>query len=102
MSSQEDRPDYLFPGNVMDEFEWDPIKAQANFQKHRTDFSTAVRIWQGKVIERHDTRRAYGEIRIQAFGAVDGRIMAVIVTWRGTKRRIISARKANSREQRVF
>jgi uncharacterized protein len=86
----------------MDQFEWDPVKAQANLAKHRTDFSMAIRIWQGEVVERPDTRHAYGEARVQAFGEIDGRIMAVIFTWRGSKRRIISARKANFREQQFF
>jgi uncharacterized DUF497 family protein len=86
----------------MGEFEWDPAKERANLTKHNTPFSLAVRIWEGKVVERIDNRRAYGETRIQAFGEIDSRLMSVIYTWRDTKRRIISARKANQREKRFF
>ncbi|HXP03162.1 MAG TPA: BrnT family toxin [Stellaceae bacterium] len=39
---------------------------------------------------------------MQAFGKVNGRTITVIFTWRGRKRRIISARKANLHEQRFF
>jgi uncharacterized protein len=102
MPSPKDRGSYEVPADLVSDFEWDPAKAGANRQKHRTDFWVAVRIWQGDVLERPDTRRVYGEERIQAFGQVEGRTIAVIFTWREGRRRIISARKANLREQRFF
>ena len=86
----------------MADFEWDPEKERINTTKHKVDFRAASRIWEGIVLESMDDRRDYGEIRIQALGEVDGRLMVVVFTWRGTTRRIISARKANPREQRRF
>lgn len=86
----------------MNEFEWDPSNEAENLRKHGTDFTTASWIWRGPVLERVDDRRDYGEVRILAFGAVDGRLMAVLFTRRRANRRIISARKANQREQRRF
>jgi len=83
----------------MAEFEWDPEKERINTTKHKVDFRAASRIWEGIVLQSMDDRRDYGEIRIQALGEVDGRLMVVVFTWRGTTRRIISARKANPREQ---
>jgi uncharacterized protein len=83
-------------------FEWDPVKEAENLRKHGTDFLTASRIWHRPVIERTDNRRDYGEARLLAFGKVNGRLMAVLFTWRGANRRIISARKANRREQRRY
>ncbi len=83
-------------------FEWDPKKEAENLRKHGVDFTIGSRIWHGPVLERIDDRRAYGEVRILAFGKVNGRLMAVLYTWRGAVRRIISARKANRREQRRF
>jgi uncharacterized protein len=73
-----------------------------NIHKHGVDFATASRLWDAPVLEREDERRDYGETRVLAFGRVDGRLMAVLYTWRGVHRRIISARKANRREQRRF
>jgi len=86
----------------MDEFEWDPDKERKNILKHKLDFHTASRIWEGVILIQNDVRYDYGESRLQALGEVDGRLMVVVFTWRGTARRIISARKANPREKRRF
>ena len=86
----------------MSGFEWDSKKETENIHKHGIDFATASRLWDEPVLEREDERRDYGETRILAFGRVDGRLMAVLYTWRGVHRRIISARKANRRERKCF
>lgn len=86
----------------MEGFEWDPDKEKENIQKHNVDFVTAFQIWEGFVYEQNDDRHDCGESRLQALGEVDSRLMVVIFTWRGTARRIISARKANPREKRRF
>lgn len=83
----------------MDSFDWDLNKEAQNIRKHRIDFTTASLIWEGPAIERVDDRRDYGETRIVATGEISGRLAVVVYTWRGTVRRIISARKANSREK---
>jgi hypothetical protein len=83
-------------------FEWDSRKEQRNVRKHHFDFTTAALIWAGPVIEKIDDRREYGEARIIAIGKADGYIIVVVYTWRGEDRRIISARKANSREKSLF
>jgi uncharacterized DUF497 family protein len=86
----------------MADFEWDPEKDSLNIQKHGIDFATAKLIWDSPVFERIDRRRDYGEVRFQAFGVVENRILTVIFTWRAEVRRIISARRANFREKRLF
>ena len=86
----------------MGDFEWDPQKASLNLRTHHVDFTTASLIWQGPVLERADDRRDYGEARFIALGEVEERLLAVVFTWRRDVRRIISARKANAREQRLF
>ena len=86
----------------MDRFEWDPKKEAQNVHKHGIDFTTASSIWHGRVFERVHNRRDYGEIRFQAFGTAENRILTVISTRRGEARRIISARRANFREKRLF
>ncbi len=86
----------------MEGFEWDSDKEAKNIRERGIDFATASRIWGGPVLEKIDDRRDYGEVRVLAFGQVVGRLMAVVYTWRGTNRRIISARKANRREQERF
>jgi uncharacterized protein len=86
----------------MADFQWDPAKEEKNINDRQIDFRTASQIWDSTVVERIDDRRGYGETRIIATGEVEGRLMVVVYTWRGTARRIISARKANPREKRRF
>jgi uncharacterized DUF497 family protein len=81
-----------------DEFEWDEAKSQACAASRGFDFDYATRLWQGPVLEREDTRKDYGEIRIQALGSIDGLHFVVVYTWRGKCRHIISARRAHSKE----
>ena len=82
-------------------FEWDPRKNAANRRKHGIDFVDAVRVFGGSVVEAPDEREDQ-EFRLIAFGAVGLRVMAVVYTWRGEKRRIISARKATSNEKKAY
>ena len=49
-----------------------------------------------------DSRKNYGETRYNMLAKVDGRIFHVIFTERGKIVWIISARKANKREQRRY
>ena len=83
-------------------FEWDEAKRQVNLAKHGVDFRRAVQIFDGTVKEIADHRRDYGEPRFRCLGEIDGRLYSVVFTWRGANRRIISARKANAREQRAY
>ena len=83
-------------------FEWDAAKNAANIAKHRIDFGDAVRIFEGPVLEQIDIRRDYGEERIIAFGVVDDNEMAVVYTIRRGLCRIISARRAHSRERKAY
>lgn len=83
-------------------FEWDERKRKANSTKHAVDFETAKRVFDGPVIEIPDTRRDYGERRIGAYGDVSGEVLFVIYTWRGKRRRLISARKAGRDETKLY
>jgi uncharacterized protein len=84
------------------EFEWDSKKESLNVRKHGIDFTTASDIWLGAIMERIDDRHAYGEVRIIATGVAETRHLVVVYTWRGEKRRIISARRANARESAYY
>jgi uncharacterized protein len=53
-----------------------------------------------KVVE--DTRQDYGEARYTTLAKVHGRVFHVTFTERGKVTWIISARKANKREQRRY
>ena len=84
------------------EFEWDDGKRSSNYAKHGVWFDDAMYVFEGPTVERVDDRDDYGEPRFVSFGTVDGRVLAVIYTWRGNMCRIISSRKANKREQRAY
>ena len=49
-----------------------------------------------------DDRRDYGEVRMSAFGLVEGRLFVCTYTMRGETYRLISVRKANWKEQRAW
>ena len=83
-------------------FEWDDHKEQVNIAKHGIDFETAMVIWEGTIIQEVDDRFEYGETRYIAFGEVDGRVLAVVYTWRGDTCRLISARMANRHERTSY
>jgi uncharacterized protein len=84
------------------DFEWDPEKESRNVKKHGLDFTTASEIWVGPVVEKIDDRHDYREIRIIATGVAGKHVLVVVYTWRGENRRIISARKAKSRERALY
>jgi len=83
-------------------FEWDAAKNAANIAKHGIDFEDAIGIFDGPVLQKADVRRDYGEARVIAVGVVEGRELAVVYTVRRKHRRIISARRAHSREREAY
>ena len=83
-------------------FEWDEGKRAANLAKHGVDFLDVTPLFDGETVEMVDDRKDYGETRINCLGAIEGRVYSVTYTWRGAVRRIISARKANEREQGTY
>jgi uncharacterized protein len=85
------------------EFEWDEAKAVANFQKHGVSFADARNALKGFTVATLDTRRDYGENRTLSICIFEATtIIAVIHTDRNGITRIISARKANRNERRIF
>jgi uncharacterized DUF497 family protein len=84
------------------EFEWDEVKSNANLEKHNLSFEDIHLIFAGDTITITDLRRPYGENRMITYGSLVGRIVVVVHVPRGGKTRIISMRKANAREQRLY
>jgi len=82
--------------------EWDPRKAEANWRKHGARFgdaATALEDEMGLTIQDPDA----DEERWVTMGKdATGRILVVVYTWRGETARIISARRATSRERRQY
>ncbi len=80
-------------------FEWDEDNRKAHLVKHGVHFRDVAAMFDGPTDETVDGRLDYRETRINALGEIEGRVFFVTYTWRGASRRIISARKANDREQ---
>lgn len=67
-------------------------------RRRKLPFELAVLLFDGPVIEHSDDRRAYGEVRIRAIGAIAGSILHCVYATRGGVRRVISLRYANREE----
>ena len=81
-------------------FEFDERKNAANLAKHGIDLADAAWVFADSMrLDAVDTRRDYGELRRVVVGEVLGRVWVVVYTFRGEAVRLISARKANEREQ---
>jgi uncharacterized DUF497 family protein len=59
-------------------------------------------VFDGDYTEYEDKRKDYGEKRFVVIGPIEGRVFAVVYTWRNERRRIISARRASRRERRAY
>ncbi|HEY7334931.1 MAG TPA: BrnT family toxin [Bryobacteraceae bacterium] len=84
------------------EFEWDENKRRVNLAAHGIDFVAAARIWEAPVIERPSPQTHHNEERFIAVGKLASRVIAVVFTWRGEKRRLISARAARRNEREDY
>jgi uncharacterized DUF497 family protein len=82
--------------------EWDPMKSKRNHIKHGISFEHAAHVFNEPYLEILDNRKNYGEERFIVIGALLGRIVIMVYTPRNDKKRIISLRKANEREQKIY
>jgi uncharacterized protein len=79
---------------------YDPAKRRKTFEDRGLDFEDATLVFAGPTLEVEDTRRDYGEARIICFGYLEGRLVVVGYTPRGSNRHVFSMRKANGREEK--
>lgn len=86
-------------------FEWDERKNQLNRAKHDVSFEVAARVFADpKRLERYDQGHSEDEDRWITIGMVHPAILVVVYTERngGESLRLISARRANEREQEAY
>ena len=84
------------------EFEWDELKRAANLAKHGLDFADVERFDWGAASFGRDLRFDYGEERFTAHGMMEGRLVVIVFTQRMNATRIVSFRRANRMERRVY
>ena len=88
-------------------FTWDARKSDRNLRERGFDLEFATQIFDSPTLERADTRRDYGEHRVIALGKAQDILLTVVYTDRAeadgkVNRRIISARKGNRRERKIY
>ena len=71
-----------------------------NREKHGVCLVLGARALTNLVGEVLDDRHSYGEIRMNAFGLAQGRLYVCTDTTRKSRIRLISVRKANTRERK--
>jgi uncharacterized DUF497 family protein len=84
-------------------FEWDPVKADANLEKHGVAFADAAIALEDEQALTVADPTAEGEERFVSL-CLDplGRVLVVVYTWRGERIRLISARRATGREREQY
>jgi uncharacterized DUF497 family protein len=77
---------------------FDSTKDAANLDKHGVSLALAAELEWDSAVTWPDMRRVYGELRQCGIGYIGLRLFFVAFVDRADGRRIISLRKANSRE----
>ncbi|HMO47119.1 MAG TPA: BrnT family toxin [Rubrivivax sp.] len=83
-------------------FSWSERKRAINLENHGLDFVDAPRVFEGLTFSYEDDRFAYGEQRFITLGLLAGVPVSIAHTETEDEIRIISFRKATSREARRF
>ena len=85
------------------EFEWDEEKNTENKRKHKVSFKEAKKVFfDPKRFETFDKKHSNFEERLITIGFSGVKLLTVIFTERDSYVRIISARKANKKEEEEY
>lgn len=84
------------------DYQWDPNKAKSNLKKHGIRFADAVSVFEDEnaitIDDEHERENRF----ITIGRDILLRILVVVYTFRGHIIRIISARRATSRERKIY
>ena len=84
------------------QLEFDEAKSVRNRETRGVGFERYADMDPQRTVRVEDTRAEYGEQRVRVFGPIDGRLHVAVVTFRSARVRVISLRRANQREERVY
>lgn len=83
------------------EFEFDRRKSVRNREKHGIDFVEAQLVWEDP--DRIEIpARTEDEARYLVVGMIEDKHWSVVITYRGAKTRVISARGARKEERQLY
>jgi uncharacterized protein len=83
------------------EFEFDEAKSRTNKGKHGIDFVEAQGLWLDAAYVEVPARTV-DEERFVVVGKISGRHWSMVITYRGERVRIISARRARAEEVEIY
>ena len=83
-------------------YEWDENKAKINYERHKVSFESVNEFCWDDALIGEDTRKDYQEIRYRALGPIGDRLHLLVYTMREEVVRVISLRKANTREFKYY
>jgi uncharacterized DUF497 family protein len=81
---------------------FDPTKNEWNIAQRGLSFELVDEFSWDTVRVFEDARKDYGEVRLQLWGLIGGRLHIAVVTPRGDDLRVISLRKANTKEVKRY
>ena len=84
------------------EIEFDEIKWATTLEARGLDMARAGDVLAGASLTVRDDRQDYGEDRFLTIGFLDGEMVVLVWTPRRNAQRIISLRKANERERKLY
>jgi uncharacterized DUF497 family protein len=83
------------------EFEFDAEKSKSNKQKHEIDFYEAQTLWDDPDLIEIPVKTS-DEPRFLVIGKISGKHWSGVITYRGEKIRIISARRSREEEVEIY
>ena len=82
--------------------EFDEAKRAATLKARGLDMARAPLVFAGATLTVEDDRHDYGEVRYITIGFLDDTMVVIVWTRRNDTHRIISLRRANERERRLY
>ncbi len=82
--------------------EFDEAKRAATLKARRLDMARASLVFADATLTVEDDREDYGEVRYVTIGFLDDTMVVIVWTRRNDAHRIISLRRANERERRLY
>jgi uncharacterized DUF497 family protein len=81
---------------------FDPPKNAKNIAERQLPFDLVADIDWEKAVALEDTRQDYGESKIRVLALLGSRLHVAVITHRGDAVHVISFRKANAKEVRLY
>jgi len=81
---------------------YDPAKNDRNIAERGLSFELVAELDWDKAVAVEDTRKDYGERRLQVAARLENRLHIAVITIRGDAVHVISLRKANRKEVRLY